>query len=114
MTLLPLVRLLFASSNHLVRRLGAVVLVMGLTLVPAHAGSQPATASSGIFDDANNCINYKTTLPSVTGTNFVVYSPASVASVARTVAAIIRTKDVLKVYERGLHIPSLAHPGQTG
>ncbi len=43
-----------------------------------------------------------------------MYSPASAAGVARTVAATIKTKNILGVYERGLHIPSLLQPGQSG
>lgn len=100
------------TPNLLPRSLTFAALVVGLTLTPLSARAQLAPSPSGIFNAQRNCINYKTTLPSVRGSNFVVYSPPSAAGVARTVAGIIRTKNVIGVYESGLRIPSLLQPGQ--
>jgi hypothetical protein len=87
---------------------------MGLTLWPSVASAQPSAGPSpaGIYDGGHSCINNRTSLPSVAGGGFKVYSASSLSSVARSVAGIITRKHVLTVYEHGLDIPSLLQPGQ--
>lgn len=103
------------SPAHLRYVSCVAALMVGLMLSPAGASAaheQPRTVPTGIYDTAHVCINYRTSLPKVTGSQFVVYSPASLSGLARTVAGIINSKDVFGVYERGLAIPSLLQPGQ--
>ena len=87
--------------------------VLALALQPAL--SMPlAQAAQPIYSKTGNCINYQTSLPSVTGADFRVFSPKSASAAAKAVANVIRAHDVFGVYERGLGISSLNQSRQTG
>ncbi len=90
------------------------IMFAGLTLWPAVPAAQaaPRPSSTAIYDGKHNCINNQTSLPSISGKGFKVYAASNLSSVARTVAGIITSSHVLKVYENGLEIPSLLQPGQ--